>query len=278
MTDYLSDRVRVMTATPARRGTGRPPTGLALRGPMAAVLAGQSMLGFGLTVLGATVCAVVIVALLTHGLLAGRLDEEGGTRPALDPLPDALCAVMLVALAGLLDAARPLGAGQPVANALVVAASMLVAVALVMRPAPLRTLRSSVRVSWRQVAVGLAGIPCGVVVATLVRPAAVARPSLSPGLVGALVVAGILGASAELVFRGVVQTALGRALGSRGVVAAAALSAGAAAVSGSVALAASAGVVGLTLGWWVERTDSLWGAAVAHGLLYMTLVLSAGIG
>lgn len=266
-----------MTVTRMSPPTDPPATRRSLHGPLAAVLAGQLLLGFGLTAPGAVLLAVVLVGLLTHGLVAGRLLEEGAARPlVVGPLPDALGALSLVALMGLLDAAQPLGSGHPVANAALVGVGMLVAVAVVMRPAPVRTLRSSMRVSWTQALVGLAGVPYGVVTAVLVHPGSLAPAGLSARFAGALVVAGILGAAAELVFRGVVQTALGPALGSRGIVAGAVLSAGAAGVSGSVPLAMSAGVVGLLLGWWVDRTDSLWGAAAAHCLLYMVIVIYAG--
>lgn len=245
---------------------------------LGAVALSQLLLAFGYTAAGSIAAAAVMTGLLTQGLLAGRLGEESGARPRPgDPSTGALGALALLPLMALLDTAHPFGRAHPVANALVVAVGMAVAVGVSMHPAPLRSLRSSLWVSPPQILIGLTGVPLGLVTFVAVRPEAVAGTARPLALAGAVAVAALLGAVAELVLRGVVQTGLGPALGSRGILATAALSAGAAGVSGSAALAASAGLVGALYGWFLHRTDSLWGTCVSHGLLFATFVACAGM-
>jgi membrane protease YdiL (CAAX protease family) len=81
----------------------------------------------------------------------------------------------------------------------------------------------------------------------------------------------------ELVFRGVIQGALEPLLGAWSVAAADLLFAATYVGSGSAPYAIGTAVFGLGCGWWVRRTRSLAGAAVAHGLVAAVLLVSMGV-
>ena len=84
-----------MTVTRMSPPTDPPATRLSLQGPLAAVLASQLLLGFGLTAPGAVLLAVVLVGLLTHGLVAGHgppmILIPGLSSSGHCPMPSAPC-------------------------------------------------------------------------------------------------------------------------------------------------------------------------------------------
>jgi membrane protease YdiL (CAAX protease family) len=81
----------------------------------------------------------------------------------------------------------------------------------------------------------------------------------------------------ELVFRGVIQGALEPLLGAWSVAAADLLFAATYLDSGSAAYTLGMAAFGLACGWWVRRTRSVAGAAVAHGLVGVLLLVSLGV-
>jgi membrane protease YdiL (CAAX protease family) len=86
------------------------------------------------------------------------------------------------------------------------------------------------------------------------------------------------GALEELVFRGLVQGALDAVVGGWAVPMANALFTATYLGSGSASYTLFMCAFGMTCGWWVRRTGSVAGAATAHGLLSVgLLVLWAGL-
>ena len=234
--------------------------------PARAVVAGYTVAIAGALVVqgvtaplaGTILCAVLVVALLAHPVLAG------------DARLDLLVAVALVPLAAILAVAMPIEevprtlwpalVGVPVLLGIVLAARRLRLgrAALGVTPTGLRPL------AWALAA----GIPLGLVVYLVLRPARI-EAGLGPvAVAGAALAVGVFaGALEELLLRGLVQPLLVGAVGARGIPWTAGLSAALYAGTRSVPVVLLAGGLSLVAGGVARRSGTIAAVALAHGTL-----------
>lgn len=239
-----------------------------------AVVSGSAALGFSPPLVGITATVGILGVLVNEALLRGRLREE------LDPgagqqsaASEAAAALALVPIMSLLARAAPLP-GPPVVSIVIVSSVTLIATLLLIRPVAPLSVGSVLTADTTQLAIGAVGVPLGLVLGFAVQEPAV-NPSPGPATVALwsavfIVFVGFVG---ELVFRVVIQTALSRALGSRGILIAAAVSAAFGASLGSLRYAAVLGLSGALFGWCFDRTDSVLGTSMASGMLHLGIFL-----
>ena len=228
----------------------------------------------GTLAVAATVMLVSVLA--NQALLHGRLQEElGVVEPASDPTHEVAGALLLVPVMSLLARAAPIPGPAPVAVA-VIGAVTLVAVALVARPAPARSVVEVLHADRGQAAIAATGIPAGLALALAFDLPALARDA--GGLV--LVLSGValfvfVGFVGELVFRVALQTSIAHALGNRGIVAASAVNAAFGTSLGSWTYGLVSGLTGALFGWCYDRTGSILGTSIAAGTMHVLLFVVA---
>jgi membrane protease YdiL (CAAX protease family) len=256
----MSDRAAVSSEAPALGKTlaGTRPT-LAFAGAYAAaIVAAEAVAAFVAPVPAATLDAVVLTALLGHYVASGMRVYAA---LALVPL------LRLTSIAVAIE--HPLAfyvvSGIPVLLAVVLAADALDL------PGVLRLDQIRLRSQWH---VALGAFALSGLVTPLLGLAPIITDRSLPAMVGAAVIvftfAGVL---EELIFRGILQGTAGPLLGAWAMPAANGLFAATYLGCGSAAYGAFMVVFGLACGWWVNRTRSLAGAAVAHGLLAAGLLV-----
>ena len=217
---------------------------------------------------------VVLAILLNEALIRGRLQEElSGGEGSPNVRGEAAAALTLVPVISLAARSAPIpGPGLlPIA---VVGATAMAATLLVVRPASPRSVTSVLAPDGTQLAIAAAGLPLGLV-AHLALELPALDPSDNPVVVALswailIVFVGFVG---EVVFRAVIQTVLSQALGTRGIVATAAVAAGFGTSLGSFQYAAVLGVSGALFGWCLHRTGSILGTSIASGIMHMGLFL-----
>jgi membrane protease YdiL (CAAX protease family) len=125
-----------------------------------------------------------------------------------------------------------------------------------------------------QLAIGLVGLPLGLVEHLILRPAPL-LPELTwlSGLLAALVLVVCTGFLEELIFRGVLQTTVGRVLGRSGLFYVSAIFAALHIGYLSALDVVFVFGVGLAFAWLVARTGSLLGVTLAHGLTNLALFI-----
>jgi membrane protease YdiL (CAAX protease family) len=143
---------------------------------------------------------------------------------------------------------------------------------------PVRELHLRIQQPWVDAAVAAAGPSAGLVGYLLLTPAAFLgqpNPISYAVMVAVLIVFG--GLVEELIFRGLVLNAAVQALGDEvmGVAVTAALSMALYWGSGSIPYMLFMGLVGGALGLALLRGASLWGVALSHGLMLVTMALLA---
>jgi|tagenome__1003787_1003787.scaffolds.fasta_scaffold20984575_4 membrane protease YdiL (CAAX protease family) len=231
---------------------------------VAALVAAEALAAFAGPVPAAAAEGALLLILLVHYVVgAGR---EARALAAL-----ALVPVLRLSSLGL--ATRDHVAFLVISGAPVLLAVVLAARALEL-PGVLALRELRLRSQWH-VAVGVG------IVAALAAPALDVVPAVDPhsrvGLaLAALAVFVFVGLLEELVFRGLIQGALEPLVGAWSVAAADALFAATYLDSGSAAYTIGMAAFGLACGWWVRRTRSVAGAAVAHGLVAVVLLVSLG--
>jgi hypothetical protein len=239
---------------------GRP-TLVALGGYVGALTAGEALNAFVGPVAAAGAEGAILLLLLVHYVMSGA--EAGRAFAALALLP-------LLRLSSLALATEHRVAFLAVSGTPVLLAAVLAARALDL-PGALAVWEIRRRSQWH-VALGAALV--AVLAAPLVHVAPVARPhSPLAWAVAAVVVFVFVGLLEELLFRGVIQGALDPLLGAWSILVADLLFAAAYLDSGSPGYTAAMAAFGMACGWWVRRTRSLAGAAVAHGLVAVALLL-----
>jgi membrane protease YdiL (CAAX protease family) len=224
----------------------------------AAIVAAEAVAAFVAPVPAATIDAVVLTALLGHYVASG-------TR-----VYAALALVPLLRLTSIAVAVEhPLAfyvvSGIPVLLAVVLAADALDL------PGVLRLDQIQLRSQWH-VALGALALS-GLATPLLGLDPIIAGRSLPVVLGAAAIVFVFAGVLEELVFRGILQGASAPLLGAWAAPSANGLFAATYLGCGSGAYGAFMAVFGLACGWWVNRTRSLAGAAVAHGLLAAGLLV-----
>jgi uncharacterized protein len=214
---------------------------------------------------GLALHAVILIVLLLQVALA----DPGGLRALF-------LALTLVPIMRILSLSLPL-ARLPVINwYLIVGVPLFAAVWVAAR---------SLGYSWRalglvlhgwhwQLLVGLSGLPLGAVQYLILRPEPLA-PALRLAVVWqpALILLLCTGLLEEMIYRGVLQRSAEEALGRRGMPFVALLFAVMHAGHGSVLNVAFALAVGLFFGAVIQRSRSLLGVALAHGLTNVVVFL-----
>ncbi len=232
-----------------------------------AVILGAEALGILLSPMtGLVAQAGILIALLVHYSLAS---EDA-------PYRRALLALALAPLLRILSLTMPIPQ-PPVAYWFVlVGAPLLAAAALVARQLRLSPAELGLRIgAWRpQALLALSGIPLGLAAFFILRPSAfVASGNWFEWLVAAISLLVCVGFGEELIFRGIVQRVIATHGATLGLAAGAVLFAVLYLGSLSLAYVLFMGLVGLFFGWAVNRTGSLAGVALAHGLMSIVALL-----
>jgi membrane protease YdiL (CAAX protease family) len=242
------------------------PRAVALRWPgsvrawLVAIAAALAIQGLVSPLAGTAACAALVLLLLGSDAIASPRSEHARAR--------ALVALALVPLAGILAIALPVDSVEPTLWPMIAMVPLLIGVQRTAERLGLRRRDLGLVAGDRraQILVASTGVPLGLAAAVVLEP--LPAPDGWAALVGAAIVVGVFaGAAEELVLRGLVQPLLVRAIGPRGVAWTAALSASLYAGSRSPAIVAAAGGLALGFGVLRQRTSSIAGVAVAHGLL-----------
>lgn len=223
-----------------------------------AIVAAEAVAAFVAPVPAATIDAVVLNALLVHYVVSGRR-----VFAALSLVP----LLRLSSIAVAVDDALLfyVVGGAPVLIAVALAADTLEL------PGVLRLHEIRRRSQWH---VALAAMVLGALATPLLDlDPLTADHSPATLAAAAVIVFAFAGVLEELVFRGIVQGALAPLLGASAIVVADLLFAATYLGSGSPGLAVFMASCGLFWGWWVQRTGSLAGAAIGHGLLAAGLLV-----
>jgi membrane protease YdiL (CAAX protease family) len=246
-----------MTATslpePEALAARRPwPAAATVCGYVAAIAGVEAVAAFGSPVTAAALHGVLLAILLGHYLWTGERAIA------------ALSLVPLLRISGLALASSHLTATYVLAGLPVLAGIILAAHALDV-PGVLAVWQIRRRSQWH---VALATLVIARVAAALLSvPPVSSGGSAAELLAAAAAVFVFAGVLEELLFRGVIQATLEPVARGWSVVLADTLFAATYLGSGSPAYAVFMALFGLACGWWVRRTGSVAGAAVAHGLL-----------
>jgi membrane protease YdiL (CAAX protease family) len=207
---------------------------------------------------GAAIDGVTLVALVAHYLLRGHR---------------ALAALALVPLLRLSSLAVAIH--DPVAFYLVAGGPVLLGVVLAARalqlPGVLALWQIRARSQWH-VALPMLAVAC-VATPLLDLGSVTAARSAAGVALAAVVVFVFAGVLEELLFRGVIQGSLSPLLGGWAAPVANLLFTATYLGSVSAAYTVFMAAFGMACGWWVQRTRSLAGAAVGHGLLAAGLLV-----
>jgi len=214
--------------------------------------------------------AIVGVAAVHVGLLEQQVDREGH----LHPLTPFLLAFLLAALIRIISLTLPLSTIDEPYRYVFAGVPMTVGALLVARAAAFS--RRDVGIVWRmwwlQVAAVVASVALGVIEFAILRPDPMgAFPWTAAGLVPALAVGISTGFPEELIFRGVMQTATRPLLGRWNWVYVSAVFAVLHIGYKSPLDLAFVFGVGLLYGWIFERSRSIVGVSIGHGLANVIL-------
>lgn len=209
-------------------------------------------------------------ALTVHGTLLTLLILHAASHEGVKRL--VYSALMLHPLLRVISLGVPTTGLPPLVQHAMLGAPLWLALVLIMRvnqttPAGIGLTPARQSLGW-QIGLALLGWPLGLVAALIIHPAP-AIASLSPvnlGL-GVLIITVFSSAVEEVLFRGVLQTALTHAFGVYGILVTSLMFASAYVGTLSLPFVLLMGAVGLVFGWAVYRTGSLWGAIAAHSLL-----------
>jgi CAAX protease family protein len=243
---------------------GRPAR-TAIGACVAALVSGEALAALAGPVPAAAADSAILLVLLVHYVLAPEREAKALAALALVPV---------LRLSSLGFATRDHLAFLVISGAPVLLAVVRAARALEL-PGVLALSELRLRSQWH-VAVA-AGIVAALAAPALDLAPAVDSDSLIGAALGALVVFVFIGLLEELVFRGLIQGALEPLLGAWSVGVADLLFAATYLDSGSAAYTIAMASFGLACGLWVRRTRSVAGAAVAHGLVAVVLLVSIGV-
>lgn len=220
--------------------------------------------------------ALLILALLNHYVLASSAAERTlePDEPLHPPL-DALLALSLVPLLRVLSLSMAVEDVPDRYAYAIVGAPMLLAAVLAARfvtpPGLARYLRPG---SWREAPLALSGLPLGVVGYLIAGPE---TSSVTGDPVKILVAAAVIfvftGLLEELLFRGLIQTVLGRLFGWGGPLLGSALFGFVYLGVRPVAYAVFVASLGVVFALLVARRGSVFGVGIAHGFLNVSVLL-----
>jgi membrane protease YdiL (CAAX protease family) len=218
--------------------------------------------------------AIVGVAAVHVGLL----EQRAGRERRLHPLTPFLLAFLLAALIRIISLTLPLSKIDEPFRYVFAGVPMTLGALLVARSAGFsaRDVGLVWRVWWLQVAAVLASVALGVIEFAILRPTPMGGfPWTAAGLVPALAVGISTGFPEELIFRGVMQTATRPLLGRWNWVYVSAVFAVLHIGYKSVLDLAFVFGVGLLYGWIFERSRSIVGVSIGHGLANVILFFVA---
>lgn len=230
-----------------------------------ALVAGEVLAALAEPLAAAAIDGAVLLVLLVHYVVSSRREAKALAALALVPV----LRLSSFGLATRDHLAFLVISGVPVLLAVVLAARALEL------PGVLALPEFRLRSQWHMaVAVGIAAA----LVAPALDVAPVVHPQSPAGVaLAALVVFVFVGLLEELVFRGLIQGALEPLFGVWSVATADLLFGATYLDSGSAAYTIGMAAFGLACGWWVRRTRSVAGAAVAHGAVAVALLVSLGV-
>ena len=280
--------VRTETHVNARNGLRLPALdgAMALRSQATAIvvllytvaIGGAEVVALVGGVAAGTVCDAVLLGILwTHHVVASRGAARSLT-PS-QPLPRALLALALLPLLRMLSVTMPVRLLPQISWYALIGVPLLLGVVITARVLDLSAFRLGLRVQgwwpWQPL-IALSGLPLAVIALALMRPQPlIARTDVGVGpvLVSALILLIFVGFTEELVFRGVLQHVAVDVFGRAGLVWSSALFAFMYLGSLSPSYVLFMLLVGLFFAWCVDRTGSLWGVAVAHGVFVILVLL-----
>lgn len=234
----------------------------------------EALVAFVSAEAGALLSAALILMIINHFVLLYGRFAAPGTSAADRRLISALAVLALLPLLRFESLVMPFTEFPEKYWLALVGGPLLLAAGLVVRTLGLTPAEIGLRLAgWPvQVAIGAAGVPLGLVAFLLRDPGAPA------GSTGDLVLEAVLlvvfaGLTEELIFRGLVQRTFDGVLGLPGFVWSTCLFMLVYLGSKSPGEIAFVGVVGLLFGLCVQRTGSIVGVIVAHGVLVVGLVV-----
>jgi uncharacterized protein len=243
---------------------------------LAAIVAAEAVVDFLGVTGGLIVEAALLLVLVTHYVVAVDRDPRSElARDHRELTPEVLPIIALVPLARILSVTVPVEEISRLYWYAMVGAPLLLAAWNVSRLSSFHPAGLGLRVrSWpAQLQIGLAGVPLGLSAYVILRPDEITTFDLPHLLVAAVVLLVLSGFVEEVIFRGLLQRGLAQAFGPAGIPLASAIFAASYLGAGSAAYVAFIAVVGLVFGWAFERTGSLVGVSIAHGLLNLGLIV-----
>jgi len=226
----------------------------------------------------AVLCDAALVAILLghFTLKTPRGDPSLVTVALRDPFMRLLPVLALLPLLRILSATMPVQRVAEIYWYAMVGVPLLCAILLTMRlfDLGLADIGLGRRITSTQAAIAWSGIPLGLVAYVLVRP----EPLVGPGGVkriyaGVVILIVFSGFTEEMLFRGLLQPILLRMFGPAGLIATSLLFAAVYLGTKAPAYVVFILGVGLFFGWCVRRTGSLWGVAIAHGIMSVSAIL-----
>jgi membrane protease YdiL (CAAX protease family) len=225
-----------------------------------------------------TVCDASLVALLlSHFTLRSpqRLPrQESGV--VLDPWVRLLPVLALLPLLRILSVTMPVQRTAEIYWYALVGIPLLLGVLLTLRllDLNLESVGLGRGIPVLQSAIAWSGVPLGLMAYALARPQPlVGRGSLSMLFVGIIILLLFSGLVEEMLFRGLLQPVAIAAFGQAGLGASALLFAAMYLGTRSAPYVIFILGAGLFFGWCVRRTGSLWGVAIAHGVMNVAALL-----
>jgi membrane protease YdiL (CAAX protease family) len=236
------------------------------------IMFAESCVSFVSPVVGAAMYAVTLMAMLTHVVV--REEPANVARPATRRLAvaDALTALSFLPVLRLVSMTAPVGAGSTAGRYLLVAAIVLTAIAWAAWGVRLPGACLQPRVPILEFGVAWLAVPLGVGAYFATRPGPVAEGESWTKLATAALAVVLVAVVEEIIFRGFVQASFVRVYGA---VAAPVFAAVLYVIfylgvrpGGMIAYAA---ILGLLLGWVVQRSHSLVAPIVAHAMANVAL-------
>jgi membrane protease YdiL (CAAX protease family) len=243
--------------------------GLAIVGTEAALVAWGPLAG-------TVIESVLLVVMLSHFTLLTPEVVQGRVSEGSFALVRALPVLALLPLLRVLSLTMPAQQVSQLYWYAMVAGPLLLGIALAVRLLGISAADIGFRRTRRlpQLAIALSGIPLGIAAYELTRPhALVARGDVASLIAGVIILVVGTGFTEEILFRGLVQRATTELFGRLGMPAASALFAAMYVGTLSVRYVAFILALGVFYGWCRQRTHSLWGVSLSHGLLNVLLLI-----
>jgi membrane protease YdiL (CAAX protease family) len=225
-----------------------------------------------------SVLGLFLPGALIHGLLILGVFSYFGLKrqDSQAKLPRLPLALALVSLMRFISLALPLELVPPIARAAVIALPLWIAVVLIAWRLGLtaRQMGLGLQAAPKQVWIALSGIPLGVEGYIILRPPGLLpEASVAELVLGSLLLMVGVGITEELLFRGLLLTVAESEHGQRGLILGSVLFGVMVIGSGSPAYALFMALVGWFFSECASRTGSLWGVALAHTLMVISMSL-----